>query len=128
MSSRFSAWLQAQLDREDLNYTSLAQLVGVQPNSARAWAIGQSEPSPENCLTIARRFHVEPEYLYRLLGWLPEAKESLPESKKRLINRIMEIPPQYDAFCEGLIQLLEELPELPEVPDHAGNREGESSR
>jgi len=90
--------------------------------------IGQSEPSPQNCLVIAKRFHVEPAYLYRLLGWLPERQETLPESKRRLVNRIMEIPPQYDAFCEGLIQLIEELPELQAPVDRIENPNGEPSQ
>jgi len=118
MSSRFSAWLQAQLDREDLNYTSLAQLVGVQPNSARAWAIGQSEPSPQNCLAIAQRFHADPEHLYRLLGWLPAREDTLPESKRRILNRLKEIPPEYDALCERLIDSILELREQQESLRH----------
>ena len=106
--SIFSLWLNRQLEREKLNYSGLASLIGVRPNTARAWALGESEPSPENCQKIARLFHIDLADIYRLLGWLPEEKEELTEARKRIIHKILDLDEDDLSVAEAIVDSLEE--------------------
>jgi len=127
MTTRFSRWLQDRLAERNLNYSGLASLVGVRPNSARAWAIGQSEPSPRRCQSLAKLFHVQPEDIYRLLGWLPTANRQLPESKRRLINKVLSLPDTDLECCEALVDHYLQRQAREQVRHHISGQDEESS-
>lgn len=93
--TRFSAWLDRVRKRRDLNYTGLAALAGVGPNTARAWCLGLSEPTPDNVKTLAAVFSVSVRHLYELLDWLPSEEEApdygrASEVKHRIVEQILQ--------------------------------------
>jgi len=105
--TRFSAWLSERLSRENLNYTSLAHLVDVSPNTARAWCIGESTPSPEAVLSLAKTLHVDPLVMYRLLDWLPANGELKDDAAERLARKITQLPPGDRESAEAFVDHLE---------------------
>jgi len=105
--TRFSTWLKEQLKQEDLNYTSLAHLVDVNPNTARAWCIGQSTPEPERVLQLARVLHADPQVMHRLLGWLPQDGELKNDASERLARKISQLLPAHRQVVESLVDQLE---------------------
>jgi transcriptional regulator with XRE-family HTH domain len=105
--TRFSAWLSEQLSREKLNYTSLAHLADVSPNTARAWCIGESAPSPEAVLSLAKTLHVDPLVMYRLLEWLPANGELKDDAAERLARKITQLPPGDRESAEAFVDHLE---------------------
>lgn len=105
--TKFATWLQERLAEEGLNYTSLGHLTGVGPNTARAWCIGESKPSPERVLTLARVLHADPVVMYRLLGWLPRDGELKADSADRLARKITQLPAGDREVVESVVDQLE---------------------
>jgi transcriptional regulator with XRE-family HTH domain len=105
--TRFSAYLQKHLDRERLNYSSLAHIIGVGPNTARAWCIGQSEPSPEHVLKLAKTLRVDPAEMHRLLGWLPQEGELKDSAAEMIAQKITQLAPGDREVVEALVRRLE---------------------
>ena len=107
-ATRFSEYLQRLIDRERLNYSGLAHLAGVGPNTARAWCIGESTPSPENVAVLARVLRADPLEMYRLLGWLPRNEEATDDVADRLARKITQLAPGDREVVESLVDRLEE--------------------
>ena len=79
----FVGWLVTVMRRRNLNNSGLGQLVGVKPNTARAWVEMGTQPRPENVRALAVAFDANILYLYQLLGWLRSEDVPGPEISPR---------------------------------------------
>lgn len=104
--SRFSQWLDRERQRAHLNYSGLASQINVGPNTARAWCIGESEPSPENVQALARVFRVDVLYLFEVLGWLPESSSEWTPDQRRVIAKLAQVPADRWADLEDQVDLI----------------------
>ena len=119
----FSRWLTGQMGKRDMNYTGLAHLLRVKPNTARAWCIAESEPSGPHLRRIAEIFSVDPKVVFRLVDWLPSEAEEAPANVERLAPGIRQLSDEQVAILEAMIDhFVGRLPALPpqrlgEAPD-----------
>jgi transcriptional regulator with XRE-family HTH domain len=104
--TRFSRWLDRERGRANLNYTGLGELVGVKPNTARAWCIGESEPTPANVQALAEVLHSDVTYLFRLLGWLPDEDTAPTEAHRRVIAKLRQLSEEKIAQVEDQVDLV----------------------
>lgn len=66
----FQDWLTQQMKSYDLNQTGLALKLGVSQSVVSSWLRGLYTPSPENCRKLAQLFHVAPEDIFKLVGYM----------------------------------------------------------
>ncbi len=99
----FSRWLTDQMSKRDVNYTGMAHLLRVKPNTARAWCIGESEPSGPHLRRIAEIFSVDPKLLFRLVDWLPSEAEEAHANVERLAPGIRQLSDEQVAILEVMI-------------------------
>ena len=103
MTKKFGQWLEQQMQDENLNYSGLAALFNVKPNTARSWVLGDNEPSKKNLEQIGARFRVSMDFIYELLGRIPPDTEdpedirrmkaklvNLTESRRRMVERLTD--------------------------------------
>lgn len=90
----FAEWLLQEMRQRGLNNSGLAQLVGVQPNTARSWVETGTAPRPENVRAISRVFGVHILSVYVILGWLePEEVPGPAMSPKQrsLVEKVLQV-------------------------------------
>lgn len=124
--SRFTDWLETEMARANLNYSGLAALVHVKPNSARAWAIGESLPKPENCQQLARVFRTSLEDIYQMLGWLPMGDSEVSVTQRRLAHKSQRLNETNASYTEALVDAMLDDQESAREAGNTGDEGGES--
>jgi len=73
----FSEWLQEQMDGRNLTQADLAKATGLTRTAISSYLNQRrTKPDPEALLAIAKVFHVDPINLFRIVGLLPNERES----------------------------------------------------
>ena len=103
---RFAAWFRKELFRRHMNYSDVATILGVQPNTPRAWALGSNEPTLRHVQSLARAFDADLEMLFRLLGWLPQSNHAdRSDTLHRIASKLEGRSPEVQLAAEEMLDV-----------------------
>lgn len=71
--SNFSTWLNNEMVRKDITQQAIADMLGVSNSSVSNWQNAKNLPDAMTLKRIAAVFGVDAVWLFRLVGYLPEA-------------------------------------------------------
>lgn len=106
----FQDWLTQQMKSYDLNQTGLALKLGVSQSVVSSWLRGLYTPSPENCRKLAQLFHVAPEDIFKLVGYMENTvnETATPYAAGTIKHRLLVLISQLeDTQAHALLMLLE---------------------
>lgn len=106
MTQKFARWLHRQMAREDLNQTGLAVKLGVTQSAVSDWLRSVTEPRRDNIHKLAEILHLGVADIYVALSRIPESNPGLPESRKRLVYKVLELSDSDFEFCEATVDFL----------------------
>lgn len=136
--NNLSAWLANELENRGWSARELARRAGVSHTPIAKALTGETRPSSDVCLGIARALGKQPEYVLRLAGHLPplppevvEAREAdrllhlmTPERRRIALDILRGLVGQPDppVLPRSRGSMIQDLPEMPPIPEEAMER------
>ncbi len=87
--SKFTEWLEEQIEQRGLGYNQLASYTGLSSSGISKLRLGQRRPSPETLRKLADYFKVDYDWLLAQAGYREE--ETLEEDWQRVIDPEMRV-------------------------------------
>ena len=89
----FTEWLTEEMKRRDWRNSDLAQAAGISDAQISRVISGVRQPGPDFCTALARGFGIDPVFVFRQAGILPEARDPEDEPRLREMYAIMKALP-----------------------------------
>lgn len=88
----FIKWLEKELIERDLSQAKLARMAGFSRSAINGVLTGARNPGVDLCEGIARAFKLQPEYVFRKAGLLPEKpkNDDLTKEAEFLLSQMPE--------------------------------------
>jgi len=89
---------------------------------------GEYKPKHRDIAQLASVLNTSRAEVYEALELMPPGAERAPESKKRLINKVLELTDEHSEICEGTVDYLLGRQARLQAQNRSENPGGESSQ
>lgn len=106
-AENFAAWLRTEMDRRNLNQSTLARKSGISSQAVSAILNQYRDAGPEICLALAKGLKLSPLELYVRAGLLPEIPGRSPAAEEAA-HLIEQLPSEQQQFALDFLRSLVE--------------------